>query len=164
MDETVARRRINPTDRKNELKKEIAECQKSFLRVIVQITNKLHNKNKRDGDLAELKEQISVAARDAPEDIFRNAGEYVWEYREDIRLGEVKKFLGMDFKDEVEKKVTDSSEAEQVQLLITKIKRTWRLLGDVEQKDLIKDVQKLVAKYAQWEAHTRELKSFDEKK
>jgi hypothetical protein len=164
MDAKTRRQRVNPVDRKNELKAEIADCQKKFLRIIVQITNKLHAKNKRDGDLAELKEQIKIAVRDAPEDIFQEAGRYVWEYREDIRVGNVKKFLGMDYTTEVNKKTSDTEEAAQIQTLITKIKRTWRLLGDVEQKELIKDVQKLVAKYAQWQANKNQLKELKEKK
>jgi hypothetical protein len=163
-DVKAARRRINPKDRKNELRKEIADCQKKFLRIIVQITGKLHAKNKRDGDLAELREQISIAVKDAPEDIFKTAGEYVWEFREDIRVGNVRKFLGMDFTEEVEKNTIDSSEVEQVKLLITKIKRTWRLLGEHEQKELIKDVQRLVAKYAQWQDHKNQLKGLKAKK
>lgn len=157
MDAKTQRRRVNPVNRKNELKKAIAECQRLFLRTIVQITKNLHAKNKRDGDLAELKEQISIAVRDAPEDIFLEAGKYLWGYREDISRGEVKKFLGMDYTKEVDKKTKDSAEAEQVQKLITKIKRTWKLLNDIEQKNIIKDVQKMLAKYVQWQGHKNQL-------
>ena len=132
-----------------------------FCKTIQGMVKSMHTKNKADADIAQMREQMTIAIKEVPVDIFLRAGKHVWTYREDIAKGEVKSFLENDYQKEIEGEVADESEKEQVTNLIKKIKRTWRFFNTTEQADMIKKVQNLVKQYAIYESAKRELEKMD---
>lgn len=156
-DGSRARRRIDP----NKLRKTLEDTQdvavKEFCRTVQAIAKSMHNKNKQDTDLAELREHLTIAIKDMPLDLFERAGSYVWQYREDISKGNVDTFLKKDYKEEIANEVEDESEIEKVAGLISKIKRTWRFFNAVEQQDMISKFKTLIKHYAAYEGARREL-------
>jgi len=156
-DGSRARRRIDPNKLRKTLEAKQDESVKEFCRTVQAIAKSMHNKNKQDTDLAELREHLTIAIKDMPLDLFERAGAYVWEYRDDIAKGNVDTFLKKDYKQEIADEVEDESEVEKVAGLIGKIKRTWRFFNQVEQQDMISKFQTLVKHYAAYEGSRREL-------
>ncbi len=128
-----------------------------FCKTLQGIVKSMHTKNKADADIAQMREQMTIAVKEVPLDIFLRAGKHVWTYRADIAKGDVQSFLTNDYQKEIEGEIEDVSEKEQVTELIKKIKRTWRFFNTTEQEDMIKKVQNLVKQYAIYEAAKREL-------
>jgi hypothetical protein len=131
---------------------------KDFCRTLSAIAKSMHNKNKADTDLSELREHLSVAIKDVPLDIFLEAGKHVWDNRKDIFAGSIEGFLKNDYKKEITGYVKDESEQEYYGQMVAKIKRTWRFFNTDEKAEMIKKVQNLVKQYAIYEAAKRELK------
>lgn len=164
MDNSSGKRKQDPRQLRKKYQKDCDNAVKKFCRTLLLIAKAMHSKNKLDNDINELYEQLKIAVRDIPMDVFELAGEYVWENRENIAKGNMKEFLRKDYKEEIETEIakgnhiSDSADVESVQKLISKIKRTWRLLNDTEQKDMTKKLQTLLEQYATWEGRRRLLK------
>jgi len=141
---------------KKELKSEQDACVKNFCRTVQSIVKSLHNKNKQDMDLAEMRELLTVGVKDAPLKIFQEVGSHIWKYREDIYESNVEAFLKRDYKEELEV-IEDESEIERASQLIHKIKRAWRTFNSNEKEDLIERCQNLVRQYAIYENAARKL-------
>lgn len=120
------------------------------------------SKNKRDDDFQRRFDEFSLAKRDAPEGVLKIAGPPLWDFREDIKAGNVDRFLKSDFKDEIVKyadgRIPNSDLIEEDQELINKIKRSWHLFTPAEQGEMVKRVQGLVANYAQYLASSKKLR------
>ena len=165
-DGTIARRRVDPRKKRKQLRKQRDDSIKDFCRTILQIARAMHTKNKQDLDLSELYEQLKIGIKDTPMDVFEPAGEYVWDNRVHIGKGDMKKFMKRDYTKDIKEglakdDIRDSSEVEKVQLLITKIKRTWRLFNSVEQGDKTKKLQNLLKQRAIWMHSVKALKKMD---
>ena len=169
-DGSSARKRLDPkTARKTFVKKQ-EECISKFNRTLGQISKSLYNKNKLDTDILEMKEQLEVALKEVPLDIFERAGQYIWTYRKEIANGKVDEFLKKDYKEEVTKEVkkendgyADESEIQRILAFITTIKRTWRFFNTTEQGEIVKKFQELLTQYATYEDCRRQIKLLDDK-
>lgn len=130
---------------------------KDFLRTLTGIVKAMHNKNKQDSEITEIKELMSIAVKDLPLDTFLQAGQHVWNYRADIAAGNIEAFLKNDYKKEIEGYIEDDSEKEHYSQMVAKIKRTWRFFNAEEQADIVKKVQNMLKQYANYESTKREL-------
>lgn len=146
------------------------ECVKEFNRTLSQISKSMYNKNKLDNDILEMKEQLEVALKEVPLDIFERVGEYIWKYREDIAAGKADEFLKKDYKEEVMIEITkksnenvDETEIQRILMFITTVKRTWRFFNAKEQDEIIAKFQDLLKHYATHEDCRRRIKKIDYK-
>lgn len=169
-DGSVARKRMDPKKTRKALTVKQEECVKEFNRTLLQISKSMYNKNKLDGDIIEMKEQLEVALKEVPLDIFERAGEYIWRYREEIAAGKADEFLKKDYKEEVIAEVkkendgnADETEIQRILAFITTVKRTWRFFNATEQSDIVKKFQELLKQYATHEDCRRQIKKIDEK-
>jgi hypothetical protein len=145
------------------------ECVKLFNRILAQISKSMYNKNKLDNDIIEMKEQLEVALKEIPLDIFERAGEYIWKYREEIAASKVDEFLKKDYKEDVitefkkEKNGNvDETEIQRILAFITTVKRTWRFFNSTEQGEIVKKFQELLKQYATHEDCRRQIRKIDE--
>ena len=165
-DGSLARRRVDPRKKKKELRAQRDKAVKEFCRTMLLMAKAMHTKNKQDYDLSELYEQLKIGVKDVPLDLMEVAGEHISNNREDIAKGNVKEFMKRDYTKEIKEglereNIRDTSEFEKVQMLITKIKRTWRYFNAVEQGDMTKKLQNMLKQYATWVHTKRELKKLE---
>jgi hypothetical protein len=144
---------------KKELRATQNTCVKKFCKTLQGIVKSLHNKNKQDMDLAEMREHLVVGVKEMPMDLFKRAGAHIWTYRDDIYNSNVEEFLKRDFQKELAEEIDDESEIEKAQQLIHKIKRTWRYFNNSEKEDIIERCQELVRQYAIYENAARVLEN-----
>jgi hypothetical protein len=135
------------------------KCIKNFCRTLQGIVKSMHNKNKQDMDLAEMREHLSIGVKDAPLEIFKKAGSHIWKYREDIYNSNVDEFLKKDYSEEIAEEVSDEKEVKKAHDLIAKIKRTWRFFNNGEKEDMIERCQNLVRQYAIYEDAARKIEA-----
>lgn len=169
-DGSVARKRMDPKKTRKTLLQKQEECVKEFNRTLAQISKSMYNKNKLDNDIIEMKEQLEVALKEVPLDIFERVGEYIWKYREDIAAGKAEDFLKKDYKEEVVAEVknendgnADETEIQRILAFITTVKRTWRFFNATEQGEIVKKFQDLLRHYATHEDCRRQIRKIDEK-
>lgn len=149
---------------KRELRESKDTCTKNFINELTQLAAAAISKNKKDEDFRKRYDEYNIAKRDAPDEVLKIAGPPIWDYREDIKQGNVTKFLKADYLDDIKKyadRVPDVDFIESERMLIEKIKRTWHLFTEPEKEVMVKRVQKLVGLYAQYIKINRELSEFE---
>lgn len=138
---------------KRELREQRDECIKSFINELTKLAGAAVNKNKTDDDFRRYFDEYNIAKRDAPDEIVKMAGPPLWDYRDDIKKGNVDKFLKSDFTEDIMKyadHIPDADFIEEDRILIEKVKRSWHLFTQPEQQFMVGRVQKLVSLYAQY--------------
>ena len=144
------RRRQGEIGSRKGLEKTRDDAIKNFCSSLRKLTVNLYNKNKKDNDIHELKEKVKIATKDAPITVIQNAGAHIWGYRDIIRKGDLDQIITDNHDKTVKGEVSDEEELQKVNLLITKIKRTWRFFNESEKNEIKKLAKKLVESYASY--------------
>ena len=135
----------------------IKEC----INELVFIINSMCNKNKKDGDIQEIRDGFMVAKGENPVAIIMNAGPYFWKYRTHIERGDVNSLLNMEYKEEiseVQESLADNSKFEKISVVMQKVKRTWHLLTPTEQETMKKKFKLILIKYTGYLVACKKLK------
>lgn len=128
------------------------------------IVNAMHNKNKQDDDLTEIRDGYMTARRENPDCIIIHVGPYFWKYRETINSGDLNPLLDSDFKDEREEiqgTLPENSKFDKVSVIMGKIKRTWHLFTPLEQETLKKKFKLMVSHYATFVGACKKMKELN---
>lgn len=164
-DGSMARKKLDPKQKRKTLEQEQEKCVKEFNRTLAQIVKVTYNKNKLDNDIIEMKAQLEIGLKEVPQDIFERAGKYVWKYRELIAAGNSDEFLKKDYTEDVIDGIkeendgtADESEVQKIMAFIKTIKKTSRAFNTTEKSDIMKKFQDMLKNYATYEDCRRQLK------
>jgi hypothetical protein len=156
----------NTLKAKRELRETRDKAIKGFIDNLNYLVKATASKNKDDEDFKRRVDEYNIAKKEAPEGVLKLSGPPIWDYREDIKVGNVDKFLKSDFKEDIVKysdgKIPNADLIEEDQALIEKVKRSWHLLTPPEQEIMKKKVQQMVIFYAQYISTIRKLKELGE--
>ena len=140
---------------KRKLREESEDIVRKFGQSLSFIIETGAKKLSRDSDFGEVREQFLIAKRNNPEDLIKLSGPPIWQYREQIKNGDIQHFLEKDFTEDIESFGKDESghsvsreELEKSAKLVQNIKKTWTTCSKKEQSILVKKVQILLSLYA----------------
>jgi hypothetical protein len=151
---------------KRELRETRDEAIKGFINNLTYLVKAALTKNKDDEDLKRRADEFNIAKQEAPEGVLKISGPPIWDYRDDIKAGNVDRFLKSDFKEDIvkysDRTIPNEDLIEDDQILIEKVKRSWHLLTPQEQEMMKKKVQGMVGYYAQYLSCVRKLRELGE--
>jgi hypothetical protein len=153
--------------RKNELRREKDAIIREYLSALNYVVEVGRQKISNDPEFDRVREEFMVARRNNPDDLVRLSGPLLWEYREQIKTGEIEFFVNKDFTSDVEKfgdkagKKITQSEMDRSVVLISNIKKSWNGCSPAEQKSLVSKTQSLLTSYVKYLKTCKELSQLE---
>jgi hypothetical protein len=129
------------------------------------IVNAMFNKNKKDDDIIGIRDGYLIAKRENPECIIVQVGPYFWKYRDTISSGNLNPLLNSDFRDDISAQgyMPEVSSYDQIQAVMSKVKRTWHLFTPVEQETMKKKFKFMVSCYATYLGACKQIQIISDK-
>jgi len=146
---------------KNKVKYTTAKdtAMKEYNQKITYLVNCIYMKRKRDDDIAQIKERISLLRTTDPIMLIERSGPLLVKYKDQILKGDVKFFMDNDFQEDIDEQSSQHGDTgHNPHELMLKIKETWGHFNPAEHNIIIQTVQIMLQKFAQYLFNDRELK------
>lgn len=149
---------------KKELQKIITTKKKQFIDSLTILINSCYFKNKNDELMLDIKNSFAAFKNIAEDIIIKNAGDYVWKYREEIHNLNDNFFINSTFQNDINEYYVrnpkeDRFTKKDVNKVFSILKSTYPNLNDGEKKTIWTHTRNLLKFYSEYILAKKQLNS-----